>query len=219
MAIVNPRTAGTARTLTGLALILGLVLTGCGNSDGDDEGTSGATSTPTTTTSTQPSEGEYVPASADGPAQNVPVPELPEEAKEQSIEGAEATLEYWWKTLEYLYLTGDSEPLENVSDSNCVTCNNNAKNWTALYADDHWIVLDDASEIRDVETVLDDDALSADIRYGLDPSHASTYTPDSELLDESFTQDPNQRWRAEVAFNTTSLRWEVYETSPDTQDG
>src|SRR5699024_12344017 len=40
---------------------------------------------------------EYIPASAEGPAQNVPEPNLPAVATENTEEGAKATLEYFWE--------------------------------------------------------------------------------------------------------------------------
>ena len=212
MAIVNPRTAGTARTLTGLALILGLVLTGCGNSDGDDEGTGGATSTPTTTTSTQPGEGEYVPASADGPAQNVPVPELPEEAKEQSIEGAEATLEYWWETVEYLHLTGDADPLLAVSGSDCVTCHDQAENWTSAYADDHWLTLDGKFEVRIRHSETLSNSGSVHITYESKQPTTNVVSPQGELLEEGHVDGYSADTESLMSFDENLGHWTMLET-------
>ena len=55
--------------------------------------------------------GTYIPANADAPAQNVPMPLVPEKMKENSPEGAYALMGYWLASQNYLILTGDVEPL------------------------------------------------------------------------------------------------------------
>jgi len=55
--------------------------------------------------------GTYVPATANAPAQNVPMPLIPEKMKENNPEGAYALMGYWLASQNYLILTGDVEPL------------------------------------------------------------------------------------------------------------
>lgn len=67
-------------------------------------------------------EPEPVPASSDGPAENWPEPEVPEEASEQTEEGVEAALQHWFETLQYARNAGDVEPLLDVSYEGCDFC-------------------------------------------------------------------------------------------------
>ena len=57
----------------------------------------------------------YKPASVDGPAENVPLPVMPEEAKVQSKEGLEAFTRYWYELANYSYETGDTESVRAVT--------------------------------------------------------------------------------------------------------
>ena len=82
----------------------------------------------------------YQPATAEGPAQNVPVPVLPEQAKEFSKEGLIAFAEYWYATLGYAYETGDPGPMLTVSDPACPSCSRVKDNVTDLYRDGGWLM-------------------------------------------------------------------------------
>ena len=59
-------------------------------------------------------KGEYVPASATNPAENMPKPVPPANMKDHSVDGAYAFLSFWLASLNYLMLTGDPEPIEMV---------------------------------------------------------------------------------------------------------
>ena len=105
-----------------------LLLTGC-NAGGDPNtgGTSSAFSSESQTVSpsatpTPTSTPAYVPASASGRAQNVPVPVLPAEASAKSKEGLEAFARHWYASLTYAYETGDMRPLESISSPACASC-------------------------------------------------------------------------------------------------
>lgn len=119
----------TLRLRTHLAAVVAasaLFLTGC-NSGGSPGGTYGssesaagsvspsATPTPTPTAT-------YVPASASGRAQNVPVPVLPEVAKTETKEGLEAFAKYWFELLSYGYETGDTTLISAVTSPSCMMC-------------------------------------------------------------------------------------------------
>ncbi|WP_341805156.1 DUF6318 family protein [Nesterenkonia salmonea] len=60
---------------------------------------------------------EPIPASAAGPAQNWPEPEISEEIYEETEEGAEALLHYWWEVLNHARITGDTDLIEQFSGS------------------------------------------------------------------------------------------------------
>lgn len=61
--------------------------------------------------------GEYVPATAEKKAQNVPKPIMPEKVQELSIDGIYALIGYWISSFNYLALTGDIEPLRKTDPS------------------------------------------------------------------------------------------------------
>ena len=58
--------------------------------------------------------GEYVPATAEQKAQNVPKPIMPEKVQELSIDGIYALIGYWISSFNYLALTGDIEPMKKT---------------------------------------------------------------------------------------------------------
>ncbi|MCC3266735.1 DUF6318 family protein [Arthrobacter gengyunqii] len=64
----------------------------------------------------------YKPATAAGPAENVPLPVMPELAKEKSKEGLEAFAEYWFSLVNYGYETGDTSLVKELSGPECELC-------------------------------------------------------------------------------------------------
>lgn len=63
-----------------------------------------------------------VPASSEGPAENWPEPEIPDEIYEPTEEGAEALIQYWFDARHHARITGDVEVLEYVSLEECELC-------------------------------------------------------------------------------------------------
>src|SRR5699024_7528270 len=84
------------------ALSVTVCLAGCTNDDVQLDETIDASDVDPT---------DYIPASADGPAQNVPEPNLPAVATENTEEGAKATLEYFWEAEAYASLTGETDAM------------------------------------------------------------------------------------------------------------
>lgn len=132
-----------------LAMMMSLV--GCTLTPTDPNTSASAPdiSRPATTTATSTAEqptpppttaAVYKPATADGPAQNVPVPVLPEKAKEFSKEGLLAFAEHWYSTLGYVFETGDSEPMMEISDQGCKTCPQINEPVGTWYTEGGWIV-------------------------------------------------------------------------------
>ena len=58
--------------------------------------------------------GEYVPASATNPAENMPKPVPPANMKEHSVDGAYAFLSFWLASLNYLMMTVNPAPIEHI---------------------------------------------------------------------------------------------------------
>ncbi|MCC9195481.1 DUF6318 family protein [Arthrobacter sp. zg-Y820] len=150
----------SAARLGALGLAAVLVLGGCSGS-GDDPGaeaaegsnsaapsgsasaggdvTESASASPTPTPTPTPTAA-YKPATAEGPAENVPLPVMPELAKQESKEGLEAFAEYWYALANYGYETGDPEPVRAVSAETCITCRSYYRVIQKGYVDDDWMV-------------------------------------------------------------------------------
>jgi hypothetical protein len=129
-----------------LAFVVGglLLLAGCSGGAPADPGAASPTSeesaSPSTTpTPTQTRTAVYKPADASGPAQNVPVPVLPEVAKTETKEGLEAFARHWYSTLSYAYETGDMAPLEAVSQPSCGSCGKVKKEVTDWHSGGRWL--------------------------------------------------------------------------------
>lgn len=130
------------------ALVVGLTLalSGCnsGGSPGpggtssqvaEEKPTASATATPTPTPNAV-----YKPADASGPAQNVPVPVLPEVAKTETKEGAEAFTKHWFSVLSYAYETGDAALFESIAPSPCEACQKVSKVIKDWHSEGRWLV-------------------------------------------------------------------------------
>ncbi|NWL10885.1 hypothetical protein DM793_06195 [Paenarthrobacter nitroguajacolicus] len=109
-----------------LALALAMLLSGC---QGGATPSSSPTETSTTTappassasvpeaSATPSAPAVYKPADAQGKAQNVPVPVMPELAKENSKAGLEAFIGYWYATFSYATESGDLGPWTATTDT------------------------------------------------------------------------------------------------------
>ncbi|BCW53484.1 DUF6318 family protein [Arthrobacter sp. FX8] len=129
------------------ALVIGLSLALSGCNSGGSPGPGGTSSpvaaeTPTASTTPTPTptpSAVYKPADASGPAQNVPVPVLPEVAKTETKEGAEAFTKYWFSVLSYAYETGDTVALSKLSKAECTFCRGLVDDIEAAWAEGKWI--------------------------------------------------------------------------------
>jgi len=114
-------------------LTAALLLTGCQSGStpgGSPSETSSTTASPTSgvlspgpsASGTAPPAAVYKPADAKGKAQNVPVPVMPELAKENSQAGLEAFIRYWYEQLNYSYETGETGTLRSLVAPTCTLC-------------------------------------------------------------------------------------------------
>lgn len=103
-----------------------------------------------------------IPASSDGPAQNWPAPEPPDEIYEPTEEGAEALIQYWFDVRHYARITGDTEPLEYVSLEGCVLCESHLERLAEVFSNDGWFVSDPDS-VEDFQLHLESDAAASGI--------------------------------------------------------
>lgn len=140
--VFTPRLMRSGAVAFGVAATF--MLAGCSGGAPADPGTAPptaseqASSSPTATPTPTPS-GAYKPADASGPAQNVPVPVLPEVAKKETKEGAEAFAKYWFSVLSYAYETGETESLSGISGPNCTFCQGLVDNIESAWAEGKWI--------------------------------------------------------------------------------
>lgn len=134
-----------------IAVGLALLLTGCQGGttpSAPPSEPSSTTASPTTSASvpaasatpeSPPTSAVYKPADAKGKAENVPVPVMPELAKENSKAGLEAFIGYWFQTLSYAYETGDSKTASDLSSPTCALCQHLLKSVSANYTDGRWL--------------------------------------------------------------------------------
>lgn len=132
-----------------MAVVLGYLMTGC-EGDASPPGPSAtvtsasapeqttSTSPPPMTTPPEPTTPEPTAASSDGPAANIPVPEKPALADENSVEGLEAFTEYWFELFSYGYITNDWDEFLEITDSGCGTCGNVVEGVQEQFAAGGW---------------------------------------------------------------------------------
>ncbi|UWX97857.1 DUF6318 family protein [Arthrobacter zhaoxinii] len=164
-----PRDSVRLKLLAAVTAVPLLFLTACSGASGDPGGgesapgqTSSTTASPTPTPTPTPTpSAKYKPASAEGPAENVPLPVMPEEAKVQSKEGLEAFARYWYEAANYGYETGDVGLVQAVSSPDCTTCLNYYGVVKAGFADGAWM----AKSQIDVQDAYSELLLTPENRY------------------------------------------------------
>lgn len=135
---------GIRSAAAGAAVAAALMLAGCAGGAPADPGavsstpTGSATSSPPSTPTPTPTA-VYKPADASGPAQNVPVPVLPEVAKTETKEGLEAFAKYWFEQLNYAYQTGDMTGFQAITSPNCDYCSKISSSLTTNYSGERWL--------------------------------------------------------------------------------
>ncbi|MCC3297383.1 DUF6318 family protein [Arthrobacter sp. zg-Y916] len=126
----------------------------------------------------------YKPASADGPAENVPLPVMPEEAKVESKEGLIAFARHWYEVANYAYQTGDVEPMKAISGPDCTACNGVYSALERWYEGDKWL----AGSLIDIDSIASE--------------YAQTETGERQAL-IMFAQVPIQSYGPEGLIDTT----------------
>src|SRR5690625_3839390 len=201
----SPKKSVHALSLT--ALVLMAVLAGCSSeADGNPE-------LEETTDASSPEPTEYVPASAEGPAQNVPEPRLPAVTTEDSEEGAIAALQYFWEAELYASLTGNSEPLIVVSSDECAFCTESIEGWPRNYERGYWSAMHGEIEVEVTEVVRDledkDSANVAHLYFELVEPPTDFYDEEGNRSEGSFDSSEKQDWLAELTYDATAQSWQV----------
>jgi len=81
----------------------------------------------------------YRPATATSKAQNVPVPVMPEAAKQKTTEGAKAFVGYWVAMLSYAYETGDVKGVSGLGAPGCRLCESQPRHIAEQWTNGAWI--------------------------------------------------------------------------------
>lgn len=184
---------------------LSLALTGCSPSEAEETPADSAPHLEPTESS------EYVAASAEGPAQNVPEPVLPVTVTEHSADGARAALQYFWQAVDYGRLTGDTEPIEQVTHYVCESCNQLIYKWEQIYLDGAWAVLDgettvSIAEVQQNYTEEDDEAWTA-VLFKMDEP-ASQFYQDGVLNEDASTEGGESAgWWVEMVYDEDKEQW------------
>ncbi|REE02974.1 DUF6318 family protein [Citricoccus muralis] len=212
--------------LAGLAgvVAVGLVLAGCSGDGGEGASSSAAPSatevstgsaspTGTGSDSASPSSsasGTYEPATETSPATNVPIPEMPEAAKEPTEEGLEAAVEFWWEAAYYLQLTGESGPFEAISAEECIICQDQLSNWKDLYGSGGWST---GSEF-DIERLvvdLNDDGTGTTVMEVIEGPTHQYRSSGEEYASEDADKTFQTSWSGYATFDDPSGHWIIEE--------
>ncbi|WIK82262.1 DUF6318 family protein [Micrococcus lylae] len=173
------------------------------DADGDDTDPSGTDTDPDGEDTS-----EYVPASADGPAKNVPKPVMPEEMKEETPEGAKAAVQYWWDTVTYLQRTGDSDLVRASSDEDCDFCRAYTHSIEKIYEDGGWTSGAEVEVTSALTGVIDKDRKLLQVTTLLDVEGLTTFKSNGSIdktqSEESYGDSP---WITNVKFDEESQRW------------
>ena len=145
---------------------------------------------------------EPIPASSDGPAENWPKPDIPEEIYEPTEEGAEALIQYWFEARHHARITGDVEPWRFASHEECDVCQVMIKRVEEIYPSG-WYV-GDHDELGELHVGLQGDRAAT----GLLTLHQASFKSywQGELYGETPTDQEgafalrlsfaDQRWQA-----------------------
>lgn len=82
---------------------------------------------------------DYEPATLEHPARNVPRPVMPEAAKAETEEGAQAFLNYRADAQWYAFQTGDTSLVRELTSSSCERCQNQFARIEENFSKDSWM--------------------------------------------------------------------------------
>lgn len=201
-----------------VALVVGLLtVTGCNSPGGTVDPTGTATAQATATESVTPlpppttMAAVYKPATDQGPAENVPVPVLPAKAQEFSKEGLVAFAEYWYSTLGYVYETGNSGPMMDVSEAGCKTCAYVNEPISELYREGGWIVGGTMTVYESSSEFKADAQGTYQATLMVQQAKVTAYTAEKKITNDY----PQRRARANVVVAAyTEGKWQALTAEP-----
>ncbi|SEJ46339.1 hypothetical protein SAMN04487917_10640 [Arthrobacter sp. yr096] len=201
--------ARTAAAFAGAALLLA----GCQGGSapgGSPSATNSTTTSPTSSVSVSDASPSptaspaYKPADATGKAQNVPVPVMPELAKENSKAGLEAFIGYWYATFSYATETGNLGPWMDTTDTAIPVAAAYKEAVERNYAQGRWMVggristpvVDvlwaDGASIQEAKVQV----IQSETSYhNADGTISSESTPASNIAEAVFTKFTEGAWQ------------------------
>ncbi|MCR1163000.1 DUF6318 family protein [Paenarthrobacter sp. UW852] len=201
-----------ARTFV-VGSVLVLLLGGCQGGSTPSEPPSAITTTtaPPASSATMPaasatssSSAAYKPADANGKAQNVPVPVMPELAKENSKAGLEAFIGYWYATYSYAIETGDLSSWSEVTDTTNPLAASYVKAIERNYSQGRWIVGGTVTaptiEVQWIDAAVRQQARVQVVQteahyFNADGSAGLKSTPASNIAEAVFLEFQGHNWR------------------------
>ncbi|MBE1514067.1 DUF6318 family protein [Nesterenkonia halotolerans] len=221
-------TSSGGLSAVGLAVVLVLSVSSCGGEDAgaepdgtSDEPSAGETAPEGGSSGSEEPSGEGgaaedpessptpVPASSDGPAENWPEPEIPEEIYEETEEGALAALRYWFDSATYLQLTGDPEPFEAMSGPDCVICTRTTEQFDEVYnVENAWHVTENDAVSDPLTSTITTEG-DIDILFTLSESATQVYdSSGDQVLDH-----PGDDLEAEASLSFGDGSWLIEEVA------
>lgn len=159
------------------------------------------------------------PASSEGPGEDLPVPEAPEEVDEDTHEGAEAAMRHWFELFVHARNTGDVEPAQELSHEDCASCDGHIEQVEEVFEGEGWFV-QDPHEIPYVEfTDIDTGAVGG--IFMLNESDFDAYWANEYQGTTEGT--PEQIWTGHLEFTdegwkVLSVRYEMPAAESDQED-
>ncbi|UVJ39334.1 DUF6318 family protein [Arthrobacter sp. CJ23] len=198
--------ARTRVSALALAAAAALLLSGCqGGSTPANTGSTTASPTSSATPTPSPTPtAAYKPADAKGKAQNVPVPVMPSLAKENTKEGLEAFVRYWYATYSYAMETGDLAPWISTTDTSTAIAAAYKKAIELNYVKGRWLVGGRiTTPVVEVMWVDGADQQSAKVQviqertqyYDADGSVGQAETPAANIAEAVFSRFIDGAWR------------------------
>ena len=142
---------------------------------------------------------------SDGSLKRPPVtdkaPEQPEEMSAGGEAGAEATARYYLKAYSYAWNTGDTGPLQSISDENCQFCKSESSRIDEFYAHGYWAAkgYTDVLQTQAIEKLPESE-------YGPD-AYAVQFRIDEHLA-EGYTSSGFQEGRTDQTVIKLHVQWD-----------
>ena len=131
--------------------------------------------------------GEYVPATAEKKAQNVPKPLAPANMNEDNVDGMYAFIGYWLASFNYALMTGDTEPMKKADPADVYA--KSLQELTIMYENDlGWMYGVDTPVTLELVSSAPQKASGSSSRYNW-PGYMN-YSPDAKIHREGKSDLP-----------------------------
>ncbi|MDX2340953.1 DUF6318 family protein [Micrococcus sp. M4NT] len=134
---------------------------------------------------------------------------MPEVMKEETQEGAEAAVKYFWETMNYAEETGDPNFLTRISSKYCELCSASARNLSDIYGSGSWLEPEGSTVHSSISRPSDTGFVTTIL---INSTGGLAYNPDGSL-DPEGEAPPADRdpWIAETTYDEDLGHWVVDE--------